>query len=296
MKINIHEYPIGATPLELARYQVAVMEASETGAVVEFTRNWEDYEWEEIKTPSWDWTDSSYRIKPSVIAKGSNPKNLTEEKVGVKDGWRLLTKEECEVRMIILKNHNDIQMLTKDEWMTGDGYGYYGNCVDESYRTKRPEGYFLQYSKPAIGHNPDNLTDDIVGVTGGWRLLSTDELKNIISSKIYFIDGWWNPQNKKWEYGKIDTICFSSQYRTKTGVGFYLPKKLGYIPWTLETAPKGLIFVKNRADDNITMVVSWYDEGVMANGKYVTYLELLNCMYSTDNCVNWSKCGFYAKV
>lgn len=215
MKINIHKYPIGTTPIELARYQVAVMEAAETGAVVEFTRNLEDYEWEEIKTPSWDWTDSSYRIKKSTIA---------------------------------------------------------------------------------IGHNPDNLTEDIVGTTDGWRLLSTDELKNIISSKIYFIDGWWNPQNKKWEYGKIDTICFSSQYRTKTNVGFYLPKKLGYIPWTLETAPKGLIFVKNHADDNITMIVSWYEEGVMANGKYVTYLELLNYIYSTDNCVNWSKCGFYDKV
>jgi hypothetical protein len=158
--MNIYEYPIGATPLEHARYQVAVMEAAETGAIVEFTRNWEDHEWEEIKTPSWDWSDSSYRIKPVAIAKGSNPKNLTEDTVGVKDGWRLLTKEECKVRMFARENNKDIQMLTNNEWATGNGRGYYGNCVDESYRTKKPEGYFLQGSKPAIGHNPDKLTEE----------------------------------------------------------------------------------------------------------------------------------------
>ena len=152
--MNIHEYPIWVTPLQLARYQVAVMEAAETGMVVEFTNNDGEDDWRIISNPSWDWCESSYRIKTIVIAKGNNPMNLTEYKVGVQDGWRLLTIEECKVRGGILTNHKDMQMLTKNEWTTGNGQGYYGNCVDESYRTKKPVGYFLQKSPESFYYIP----------------------------------------------------------------------------------------------------------------------------------------------
>ncbi len=45
----------------------------------------------------WDWSNYDYRIHPSCrpkTAEGHNPDGLTEDQVGVKDGWRLLNKSE----------------------------------------------------------------------------------------------------------------------------------------------------------------------------------------------------------
>ena len=66
-----------------------------------------------------------------------NPSNLTDEQVGVRDGWRLLTKAEVEARNSVpngIKCTDQIQMwfLSSETWSKGCD----GNNPKYSYRTK----------------------------------------------------------------------------------------------------------------------------------------------------------------
>jgi hypothetical protein len=85
-----------------------------------------------------DYAVRVYARKVPVLAKGHNPDNLTEGQVGVADGWRLLAPEEIMDRPPTL----DIQVSgTWDHWFTS---GYCGNLPLSTYRTKKPEGFYLK--------------------------------------------------------------------------------------------------------------------------------------------------------
>lgn len=70
----------------------------------------------------WNWMHLIYRIHPQhkpKIAAGWNPLGLTDEQVGVKDGWRLLTHEEInKYKRTQQKPFSDIQdrVFTKNDW------------------------------------------------------------------------------------------------------------------------------------------------------------------------------------
>lgn len=133
--INIYEYPTDEADLD--EYRIAVMRASKDGLTTEIQeRCVSDGRWERSERPHWNWVFYRYRIAAPKIAEGHNPNKLTEDQVGVKDGWRLLEADELYERPPTY----DIQAWIRDEALWDEGYS---GCLEtETYRTKKPEGYF----------------------------------------------------------------------------------------------------------------------------------------------------------
>lgn len=82
------------------------------------------------------------------VASGHNPHKLTEDQVGVKDGWRLLSVAEVQHRAktdgVPTIPEGEVEGLDPDDRNRGFYSGVF--CGDElawTYRTKRPAGYFL---------------------------------------------------------------------------------------------------------------------------------------------------------
>ena len=77
------------------------------------------------------------------IAEGHNPQNLTNEQVGVANGWRLLSYEEIRFRFALEKDQtNKIQM-----WLLCSKHfnlSAQGSHTDYTYRTREPKDYFLK--------------------------------------------------------------------------------------------------------------------------------------------------------
>ncbi len=147
--IDLYTYPENATPLELARYMVSVMEASAEGQPVEYSCE-QAPEWIALTWKGWDflWLQGDarkyrYRIARPKIAEGHNPHGLSEDHVDIKNGWRLLTAEEItEERETTL----EIQMLYESD-KTWDSTGNCGSTHAYTYRTRKPKGYYLPKPK-----------------------------------------------------------------------------------------------------------------------------------------------------
>lgn len=121
-------------------YKIAVMQAAKEGQPVEFKPKnpFSTDAWAHIIDPSWDWSFWGYRIAKPNIAEGHNPDGLTEDQVGVRDGWRLLAKEEISIRREFTR---DIQ-----GWCGSTGWddtGWAAVNPDITFRTKKPAGHFL---------------------------------------------------------------------------------------------------------------------------------------------------------
>lgn len=112
-----------------------------------------------VRDIEFDWVHSEYRIdpaskpKPPKSAQGHNPYNLTEDQVGVKDGWRLLTLEEIEHRKHSQAHaREDINMwvsfpVMSPYWAVRS---YFANNKHNTYRTKQPPGFFLPKEKKRV--------------------------------------------------------------------------------------------------------------------------------------------------
>lgn len=156
-EVNIHEYQDGL------EYKIAVMQAAQGGSPVEIENghsHWEPYpKGEEV---GWDWVNFCYRIAKPKIAEGWNPDNLTEDQVGVKDGWRLLTKEEHEANREV----DETQFWDHTDWHPEVDSWYTGN---EPLRTKKPPGYYLP--RPEAREVAAPKTMHLISEDGGktWR-------------------------------------------------------------------------------------------------------------------------------
>lgn len=140
---------------------IAVLKAYEEGRRIQ--RNYKGSEgWVEVALEGrWDFYNYDYRIAPytSPIAAGHNPHQLTEEQVGVKDGWRLLDKEEiinrrnmkCSGPTQYIQIYNDIS--NPPRWTSCA----VGNLIGECYRTKRPPGYFLSEHTKRVPLGPEDF-------------------------------------------------------------------------------------------------------------------------------------------
>jgi hypothetical protein len=228
--MNIHSYPPKGTPeKELLQYQIAVMQAAANGQPVEFRAmsGFADPVWCRCIDVSWNWGVTMYRIASPKIAAGHNPNNLTEEQVGVSDGWRLLSLEEA--------NHFSLAV-------SGNRHLKDAECF---YPSKQ-----------------------------GWHPCE---------SPI----GW------RWSQ--------SYAFRTKHPAGFYLPKKKvrKLVPWTFDTAPKGLVLVRPNANQRIIHVAQRWSErrGVGFQGGNVDFEGMLQFWtHSLDGGKTWSPCGVETEV
>lgn len=77
-----------------------------------------------------------FLVHRSYPAPGHNPAQLDEWTVGTHEGWRLLEKEEIRCR----EETPDIQAWALNHWEDGS---YAGSVSCNTYRTRRPPGYFL---------------------------------------------------------------------------------------------------------------------------------------------------------
>jgi hypothetical protein len=181
MKIDIYNYPPeGTSPLDLARFQVAVMEAAERGEPVEvFDTLFPHQGWCLTAGALFnDWGSLRYRIARLKVAKGHNPTKLTEEQVGVEDGWRLLAPEELG-GVLRHPDHGRSLSLYYDD--SGDWDDSDDPCsaipAEWTYRTKKPVGYFLPKTqtpwtfqtapKGCVLLRP-NVNDSIVHLVTSW--------------------------------------------------------------------------------------------------------------------------------
>lgn len=96
----------------------------------------------------------------------------------------------------------------------------------------------------AEGHNPLGLTNAEVGVTEGWRLLSTDEVKHRASQKgiksTPNIQNVFYDRSLGWSTAPCRGDLLDSVYRTKLPAGHFLPRpKPTTVRGWLETLPSG---------------------------------------------------------
>lgn len=146
--IDIYTYPENATPIQLAEYQLEVMRAAERGETVEMEYGEYDKNWLPNHSPDWAWSEGCrYRIARPKIAEGHNPDGLTEDQVGVQDGWRLLSVAEA----LAHKNQwiDETQWWMSDYWSESDSWKAYDDPNETStLRTKNPPGHYLPKPEP----------------------------------------------------------------------------------------------------------------------------------------------------
>jgi len=228
------------------------------------------------------WWSSCARVKiTSPIAKGHNPRSLTEEQVGVSGGWRLLTKKEHDSNTWV----RDAEFFS----LLFGGWTRLSNVYagQEAVRTKHPEGYYLPKPKIAEGFNPRGLTVEQVGE--GYRLLTKEEIAaRPADGGIDFWRAGWTDF--------FDVVSFNEEdrwmFRTQKPAGYFLPKVPQYVPWTFETAPKGHVMTraKHAAATHAAVVVGWNTGGLKILDGYYPWQRLIDdkIEHSLDGGKTWS--------
>lgn len=115
--------------MKTTKEMIEVMQAYDEGKLIEVCS---DNVWHPLGVfgaPDWSWGRYDYRIASPKIASGHNPDKLTEEQVGVKDGWRLLESDEIVYYGV---PHDSIQAWQN----TWDSSGWRGSDPSCTYRTK----------------------------------------------------------------------------------------------------------------------------------------------------------------
>ena len=170
----------------------------------------------------WDFTRFEYRV---ALAPGYNPEQVPSNKVP--EGWRCLSEEEqtyllslgnkCPREFAFWDNVNEPNSVRTDELGIVDRFV----VSPWTYFTDKPPGYWLPKPKIAEGHNPDNVTEEQVGVSQGWRCLSTEEvLARKGKDSTEDIEAWSKPSGAWFGYMVGNYVGLT--YRTKRPPGYFL--------------------------------------------------------------------------
>lgn len=133
-------------------YKIAVMCAAQEGSAIEaavrpFYHNWT------VQEPFWNWTGCCYRVHKRDKAEGHNPFNLTKQRVGESEGWRLLTTDEIQNSKKEASLQYPMHSMGLNDTSFDDNISFGHLLSDEvCYRTKAPIGYFK-----ADRFNKDNI-------------------------------------------------------------------------------------------------------------------------------------------
>lgn len=245
------------------------------------------------------WWSSCARVKiTSPIAKGHNPQSLTEEQVGVSEGWRLLTVEEIDYQDKLPLGHatkgveyySDVSPARFEPPIGSGGWRVIRRFA---FRTKHPEGYYLPKPVIAEGFNPHSLTVEQVGE--GYRLLTKEEIEKCsVPSEVHdywdrFLGGWQRRCGASISRGLLGA---NDVYRTQKPAGYYLlPKVPQYVPWTFDTAPKGFVLLRPKCNARINHYPAGWSEkrGLLFRGGHVAFADLLtHWEASLDGGKTWS--------
>lgn len=149
----------------------------------------------------------------------------------------------------------------------------------------------------ASGYNPKGLKESEVGVSEGWRLLTEEELWLRDHQRDDGIEFRYGAINRwETEFSRIGgSPCWT--FRTKKPAGFYLPKPDVFKPWSLETAPKGCVLLREKAgtkypSTTLCLVNEWTDRGLAYGTRFsLTYADLLAAKEHSLDGKTWSPCG-----
>lgn len=222
----------------------------------------------------WSLDSDVYRIKPSPIAPGHNPDKLTVDQI--QEGHRLMTGEE----VLFGEKHPSVNRRAgsgilayekySGQWLGG---GYCGSskgityCVPIDWKDPLAQANNAA-SAIAEGHNPHKLTEEQVGVSDGYRLLSEEETRRFIETgEAITGTEWWTVGN--WQVsprGWYAEMC--STLRTKNPPGHYLPKpkKLIRKPCGPEHFPPGTV-VRTKGQHHWQLVVWCREDGICGISK-----------------------------
>lgn len=216
------------------------------------------------------------------------PKHLVKQSFSIYEAPVRGSANEMEHRFAIMKaawGGDQVEYFGLLGWQYVNGALWGWDSTD--YRIKKP----TPQPKIASGHNPDNLTEDQVGVKDGWRLLGPDE----ILPRPYYshdIEAWGGI---RWISSGFSGSVAINTYRTKKHEGYYLPKKKELKPWTFETAPKGCVLIRKIGICRpVAIVIWWGSHGLRTRGDDYNYSSIVDvCEHSLDGGATWNPCGTY---
>jgi len=204
VNVNIHEYPEDASLLP--QYRVAVMQAALEGQPVECRWHLGSVWWKAIASPQWNWAAMNYRIAPPKVAQGHNPEKLTEDQIGVKDGYRTLSVEENEALGPNLSSIKGLEFWDNEAWKDGG----MGGVSDLTYRTKHPIGHFLPKTPPKVTRyfrHRDGLFKPGVREFSYWIEILPDG-----SSRFAYIDGEYRSTNEAYSLASCEAYVASGDW------------------------------------------------------------------------------------
>lgn len=107
--------------------------------------------------------------QPSPICAGHNPDGLTEEQVGVKEGWRLFSEAEIQYTDTLtdpaMAEHYGTEPIEK--WSDGRWVFGFGNYCVYTYRTRKPAGFYLPKPKRRVPLTADDLPTPVCWMRNG---------------------------------------------------------------------------------------------------------------------------------
>lgn len=217
----------------------------------------------------------------------------TYQPISVHEAFKLLAEAACPLEGYAFRD------WPEDPWKYGllTGVDLVG-----PYKFTTPNcGYrecarcILEASPVAKGHNPDSLTEEQVGVSEGWRLLTEHEKRGQHGGREVQIHrgcNIWESPDKGYADGWY--LNRRQVFRTKSPVGFFLSKPKKLVPWTLETAPKGTVLLRQKGVTSIIeAVVTWTPDYLRAGSYHTINWHSLSEAFehSLDGGKTWKICG-----
>jgi hypothetical protein len=251
-KVNIHEYPKDESLLP--QYRVAVMQAALEGKPVEYDAPHRGEDWSSVEEPVWNWAKYRYRIASPKIAQGHNPEKLTEDQIGVKDGYRTLSVEENEALGPNLSSIKGLEFRDNKAWKDGN----MGGVSDLTYRTKHPIGHFLPKTPPKVTRYfrpKDGLFKPGVREFSYWMEVLPDG-----SSRFAYIDGEYRGTNESWTLAQCEAYVASGDWVEFDGnVEPFRPKPAPATHWTDTLPQKYADLAKKRRAEFVAVTRRGYD-------------------------------------
>jgi hypothetical protein len=295
MKPNVHEYPEHANERELLQYKIAVEQAALDGKPIEITEvdldDWHPYRQSCVGLPLFRWDMWHYRVARPKVAEGHNPDKLTEEQVGVADGWRLLTAEEIKGPKCPGVEYLFVPGNWQEAGITGPHRSH------NTYRTKAAPGHYVP--KPV---QPTTVLGWLNLLPDGYRERA---LKNRRPEEddVECAQLWGAVLRLPWRPSPEGTEFWSAVYDAVTSGKEYpplpdAPKKV--VPWSLDNFVwpdcvrrhfGGLVYGVQLADPT-GLFIGFHDSNCASKTHEPIGWQTLadDFEYSTDNGKSWRPC------
>lgn len=301
MKPNIYTYPENADPRALLQHKIAVEQAALDGKPLEVADNdgvfWVPFLSGPLsEVPGFFWDKRRYRVARPKVAAGHNPDKLTDEQVGVAEGWRLLTAEEINGP----KGPGVEYLFFPGNWQEAGTTG--PHRLHNTYRTKAAVG---QYSTPKPKPRYFRGSNGLFGCVSGEDLRYCVEIVAPDTTTFAYLNGTREPAGPLNKVNIATAEAYVAGGWWKEFDGDMTPWKLTYkqlVPWTLETFRWPDCVRRRSCGTKVFGVQLATDEGLYIgihgadcesdHHEPIEWAELSEDFeYSVDHGKTWLPCG-----